>query len=130
MALFSLKWLSLSILIFASIILYNYVFLHELLGSFSHAVFWVTDVDTYSEPFHLSPSRHVYRRPEPRRYEMVLRTEVRWPDGVQKTVITVNGKRVNSVQNPSRQYDTLLLPQGNFRDRLLKSVPATRLKSL
>lgn len=92
MALFSLKSFSIFTFLFAAIVVYNYVFPHKLVGSIMPAILWSALVGTNSKPFHLSPFNHVLRRPAIRRYEMVLQNEVRWPDGVEKTVITVNGE--------------------------------------
>jgi FtsP/CotA-like multicopper oxidase with cupredoxin domain len=92
MGLFSLKRFSIFTFLFAAIVFYNYVFLHKLVGLTTPAILWSMLVGTNSKPFHLSPFDHVLRRPEIRRYEMVLQNEIRWPDGVEKTVITINGK--------------------------------------
>jgi hypothetical protein len=102
MGLFSLKWFSLFVFIFASTITYNYVSLHKLSGSFPHVILWDMLERPHSEPFHLSPHRHVHRRPELRRYEMILATQVRWPDGVEKTVITVNGEYISLFRTSAR----------------------------
>jgi hypothetical protein len=91
-----LKWSSLFIFLSASIIYYNYVFIYKLVGSVTPAILWATLAGTNSEPFHLSPFNHVLRAPQLRRYEMVLQNEVRWPDGVQKTVVTINGKQART----------------------------------
>ena len=112
--------------LFASIIIYNYVVLHEFFGSFPHALVWGTS-GTYTEPFHLSPFAHIHRRPEVRRYRMLLETQVRWPDGVEKTVITINGERLTLFKT---HFRALFLAQDNFRVRLWKPVPVTHLKSL
>ena len=94
MGIFSLKWLLLFIFVFASMILYNYGVVHQL-GSFSHPIFWAISrwISLQPDPRYLSPMMHIRRRPELRRYKMVLQTDIRWPGGVQKTVITVNGTR-------------------------------------
>jgi hypothetical protein len=95
MTLFPLKWYTLFIFLSASLVIYNYTLLHWIPGWLSQLNFWATPVALHPEPFQLSPLLHAHRQPELLRYEMVLQTEVRWPNGVEKSVITINGKQVN-----------------------------------
>jgi hypothetical protein len=95
---FSARTLCVYLTIVGLLVFYNYVIFRQFWRSFSGILSLsniIGEQDGFmANRFHLSPSDHAFRPPETRYYEMLVQHEIRWPNGVERRVITINGELI------------------------------------